>query len=97
MLSWMNLLDDDRKGLEVTKRKPPSQRPERQMDPAALEAAQLAEEVKVEAKKAAKAERRAENIARPTHDAGGAGLSGQKSASAGSQPQIRRSKSGGGG
>ena len=85
------------KGSAVAKRKPPSQRPERQMDPAALEAAQLAEEAKVDAKKAAKAERRAETIARPTHDAGGAGLTGQKSAGAGSQPQIRRSKSGGGG
>ena len=81
----------------MAKRKPPSQRPERQLDPAAREAADLAEEAKSEAKKALKAERRAENLGRPTHDAGSGGLSGGKSAAAGSQPQIRRSKSGGGG
>jgi len=81
----------------VAKRKPPSQRPERQMDPATLEATRLAEEEKAEAKKTLKAERRADEINRPTHGAGTAGLTGQKSAGAGSQPQIRRSKSGGGG
>ena len=67
------------------------------MDPAALEAARIAEEEKTEAKKALKAERRADELNRPTHGAGSAGLTGQKSAGAGSQPQIRRSKSGGGG
>ena len=81
----------------MAKRKPPSQRPERQMDAAALEAARLIEEEKAEAKKALKAERHAENIGKPTHGGGSAGLTGQKSAGAGSQPQIRRSKSGGGG
>lgn len=81
----------------MAKRKPPSQRAERQLDPAAREAARLAEEAKAEAKKALKAERHADTINRPTHGAGSAGLSGGKSAGAGSQPQIRRSKSGGGG
>ena len=81
----------------MAKRIPPSQRAERQLDPASQEAARLAEEAKTEAKKALKAERRAADIARPTHGAGTAGLSGTKSAGAGSQPQIRRSKSGGGG
>ncbi len=81
----------------MAKRKPPSQRPERQLDPVAQETAQLAEEAKAEAKKALKAERRAENMGRPTHDAGSGGLTSGKSAAAGSQPQMRRSKSGGGG
>ena len=67
------------------------------MDPANQEAAQAAEEAKAEAKKAQKAERHAENIGKPTHGSGSAGLAGGKSAGAGSQPQIRRSKSGGGG
>ncbi len=67
------------------------------MDAATLEAAQLAEEARAEAKKALKAERHADNMARPTHGGGSAGLTGGKSAGAGSQPQIRRSKSGGGG
>ncbi len=43
------------------------------MDPAALEAARLAEEDKAEAKKALKAERRADELNRPTHGAGSAG------------------------
>ena len=81
----------------MAKRVPPSQRPERQMDPVAQEALRAAEEAKAEAKKALKAERHAENIGNPTHGAGSAGLSGGKSAGAGSQPQMRRSKSGGGG
>ena len=81
----------------MAKRLPPSQRAERQLDPAAQEAQRLAEEDKAEAKKALKAERRAENIGKPTHGSGSAGLSGNKSAGAGSQPQLRRSKSGGGG
>ena len=81
----------------MAKPKPPSQRADRQLTPAEKEARLLAEDAKAEAKKAAKAERHAENIGRPTHGGGSAGLSGGKSAAAGSQPQIRRSKSGGGG
>ena len=81
----------------MASRKPPSQRAERQLTPAEEEARRLAEEEKADAKKALKAERKAENIGRPTHTGGSAGLSGGKSAAAGSQPQIRRSKSGGGG
>lgn len=81
----------------MAKRKPPSQRAERQLDPTQLEARQAAEEAKTEAKKALKAERRAEDLNKPTHGLGTGGISGTKSAAAGSQPTIRRSKSGGGG